>query len=339
MFSSSTSNELNDKTATELLELINKREIGCVELINSCINRYETINHSINAIVETNFDEAIKICKTLDSDFSEKTDGATSLPLPIGIKDLNDVKGLKTSYGSPLFKDNVAEEDDDVVSSLRKFSAIIFGKTNVPEHGFGATTTNPLQGSTGNPYNPDLSAGASTGGGAAAVASGIVPLATGSDFAGSLRTPAGFCGIAGMRPSNGIVSTNRRSNMWSPFDVEGPMGRTAADCKLLLARMAKSHPLDPFSKEPDGSLFFPAKEIDLKKLKVAISHDLGFAVMSNSYRDTFYSKLALFEELFAQTNREHMDLSKAETTFMTLRSIGFLGDFGLMEKDFGMTIF
>ena len=126
-------------------------------------------------------------------------------------------------------------EDDDVVSSLRKFSAIIFGKTNVPEHGFGATTTNPLQGSTGNPFNPDLSAGASTGGGAAAVASGIVPLATGSDFAGSLRTPAGFCGIAGMRPSNGIVSTNRRSNMWSPFDVEGPMGRTAADlCWLLM---------------------------------------------------------------------------------------------------------
>ena len=335
MFFSSTSNELNDKTATELLDLINKREIGCVELINSCINRYEKINHSINAIVETNFDEAIKICETLDSDSSKQTNGTTSLPLPIGIKDLNDVKGLKTSYGSPLFKDNVAEEDDDVVSSLRRFSAIIFGKTNVPEHGFGATTTNPLQGSTGNPFNPDLSAGASTGGGAAAVASGIVPLATGSDFAGSLRTPAGFCGIAGMRPSNGIVSTNRRSNMWSPFDVEGPMGRTAADCKLLLARMAKSHPLDPFSKDPDGSLFFPAKEIDLKKLKVAISHDLGFAVMSNSYRDTFYSKFALFEQLFEQTNREHMDLSKAETTFMTLRSIGFLGDFGLMEKDFG----
>ena len=149
MFFSSTSNELNDKTATELLDLINKREIGCVELINSCINRYEKINHSINAIVETNFDEAIKICETLDSDSSKKTNGTTSLPLPIGIKDLNDVKGLKTSYGSPLFKDNVAEEDDDVVSSLRRTSAIIFGKTNVPEHGFGATTTNPLQGSTG----------------------------------------------------------------------------------------------------------------------------------------------------------------------------------------------
>ena len=113
------------------------------------------------------------------------------------------------------------------------------------------------------------------------------------------------------------------------------MGRTAADCKLLLARMAKSHPLDPFSKDPDGSLFFPAKEIDLKKLKVAISHDLGFAVMSNSYKDTFYSKFALFEELVEQSIREHMDLSKAETTFMTLRSIGFLGDFGLMEIEFG----
>ena len=335
MASSSPSNDLNEKSACELLNLINNGDIGCVELLHSCIKRYEQINHSINAVVETNFDEAIEVCKELDSRTTKEFLGPKSLPLPIGIKDLNDVKGMKTSYGSPLFKDNIANEDDDVVSSLRDYSAVIFGKTNVPEHGFGATTTNPLQGSTGNPFNPKLSAGASTGGGAAAVASGIVPLATGSDFAGSLRTPAGFCGIAGMRPSNGVVATNRRSNIWSPFDVEGPMGRTAADCKLLLARMAKSHPLDPFSQQPEETLFLPTKEIDLKTLKVAISHDLGFAVMSNTYKDIFYSKIGLLDNLFDQIKRDHMDLSKAEITFMTLRSIGFLGDFGLMEKDFG----
>ena len=128
-----------------------------------------------------------------------------------------------------------------------------------------------MQGSTGNPFDRNLSAGASTGGGASAVASGIVPLATGSDFAGSLRTPAAFCGIAGMRPSNGIVGTNRRSNIWSPFDVEGPLAKTAADCKLLLGAMAKSCSVDPFSKPVDNELLRPARKIDLKNLNVAFS--------------------------------------------------------------------
>ena len=326
---------LIDYNATELLALLKKRDISGVELIDRCIQQYYDVNPALNAVVETNFEEARKLFKKFDDEFSTDDHPEPFLPLPVGVKDLNDVKGLKTTFGSPLFKNNVAKSDDDVVAQIKKASAVIFGKTNVPEHGFGATTTNPLQGSTGNPFDKSLSAGASTGGGAAAVASGIVPLATGSDFAGSLRTPASFCGIAGMRPSNGVVGTNRRSNIWSPFDVEGPMAKTAADCKLLLGAMAKTCSVDPFSKNMSKELQLPVKEVDLKKINVAFSYDLGFCVMSEAYKKVFKSKLNKFDDFFASCRADCMDLSGAYETFMTLRSIGFLGDFGPMHQEFG----
>ncbi len=326
---------LIDYNATELLALLKKRDISGVELVDRCIQQYYDVNPALNAVVETNFEEARKSFKKFDDEFSTDDHPEPFLPLPVGVKDLNDVKGLKTTFGSPLFKNNVAKSDDDVVAQIRKASAVIFGKTNVPEHGFGATTTNPLQGSTGNPFDNSLSAGASTGGGAAAVASGIVPLATGSDFAGSLRTPASFCGIAGMRPSNGVVGTNRRSNIWSPFDVEGPMAKTAADCKLLLGAMAKTCSVDPFSKNMSKELQSPVKEVDLKKINVAFSYDLGFCVMSETYKKIFKNKLIKFDDFFASCRADCMDLSGAYETFMTLRSIGFLGDFGPMHQEFG----
>ena len=326
---------LIDYNATELLALLKKRDISGVELVDRCIQQYYDVNPALNAVVETNFEEARKLFKKFDDEFSTDDHPEPFLPLPVGVKDLNDVKGLKTTFGSPLFKNNVAKSDDDVVAQIKKASAVIFGKTNVPEHGFGATTTNPLQGSTGNPFDKSLSAGASTGGGAAAVASGIVPLATGSDFAGSLRTPASFCGIAGMRPSNGVVGTNRRSNIWSPFDVEGPMAKTAADCKLLLGAMAKTCSVDPFSKNMSKELQSPVKEVDLKKINVAFSYDLGFCVMSEAYKKVFKNKLNKFDDFFASCRADCMDLSGAYETFMTLRSIGFLGDFGPMHQEFG----
>ena len=326
---------LIDYNATDLLALLKKRDISGVELIERCIQQYYDVNPFLNAVVETNFEEARKLFKKFDDEFGTDDHPEPFLPLPVGVKDLNDVKGLKTTFGSPLFKNNVAKSDDDVVAQIKKASAVIFGKTNVPEHGFVATTTNPLQGSTGNPLDKSLSAGASTGGGAAAVASGIVPLATGSDFAGSLRTPASFCGIAGMRPSNGVVGTNRRSNIWSPFDVEGPMAKTAADCKLLLGAMAKTCSVDPFSKNMSKELQSPVKEVDLKKINVAFSYDLGFCVMSENYKKIFKNKLNKFDDFFASCRADCMDLSGAYETFMTLRSIGFLGDFGPMHQEFG----
>ena len=144
---------ISEYTATDLLQLIAKKEASSFEILQLCIKQYENLNPSLNAIVETNFEDAIKCSYDIDRASNKASNKPPFLPLPVGVKDLNDVKGLKTTYGSLLFQDNLASSDDDVVAQLRTASAIIFGKTNVPEHGFGATTTNPLQGSTGNPFD------------------------------------------------------------------------------------------------------------------------------------------------------------------------------------------
>ena len=330
--------DICDHTATQLKEKVESKEVSCEEVVLGSIRRYESVNPSINAIVITNFEKALDDARRLDRSLARRNLADFEIPLPIAIKDLNDVNGLLTTFGSPLFKSNMCNQDDDVVANLRRNSLIMLGKSNVPEHGFGATTTNPLFGSTGNPFNPKLSAGASTGGGAAAVCAGITTLATGSDFAGSLRTPASFCGISGVRPSNGVVGTARRTNIWSPFDVEGPMGKTAEDCKLLLKSMAQKHKDDPFSITPDDSLFKPAEEIDLQKLSVAYSEDLGFAPVSTLCRETFRRKFKEFSGLFRSVVPDHVDFSLATETFMTLRGVGFVGDFGKMEEEFGSAL-
>ncbi len=305
------------------------------QVAEASIARIEVLNPMLNAFTATCFDVARSDADRADRARSAGKGAGTLAGLPVAIKDLNDVAGLPTTFGSPLYADNVATTDDDVVAQIRAAGGTILGKTNVPEHGFGATTTSPLFGSACNPFNPKLSAGASTGGGAVAVAAGMVPYAAGSDFAGSLRTPAAFCGIVGIRPSNGVVATRRRSMAWSSFDVEGPMARTAADCKRMLAAMSRQDRYDPLTMPSDAQLFRPAEAVELAGLRVAVSEDLGFAPMSRTNRSLFQQKLARFQHLFARVERAHPDLGDAEQTFMTLRGVGFVADFGPMETEFG----
>ena len=154
--------------------------------------------------------------------------------LPIGIKDLQETEGIVTTYGSPLYRDYVPAADDRLTASARRAGAIVLGKTNTPEFGAGANTDNPVYGPTRNPFDPPRSCGGSSGGSAVALATGMVPLATGSDTGGSLRIPAAFCGIVGFRPSPGMVPSERRALGWTPITVLGPMGRNVADTRLLL---------------------------------------------------------------------------------------------------------
>ena len=323
--------EYLDLSGEEIRKLRLSGKLSAKEILLASEERIGVLNGALKAIVSkrspTALTEAIQIDETGDL--------SGLLGLPVAIKDLNDVQGLATTYGSTLFKDNIATKDDDVVASVRQNNGIIVGKTNVPEHGFGATTTSPIFGACGNPFDPNLSSGASTGGGAVAVASGMAVYATGSDFAGSLRTPAAFCGVCGIRPSNGIVATDRRSLAWSSFDVEGPMARTAADCKRLLMHMAKSDRSDPLSAVPDPNLFEEPKKVKLENLKVAVSEDLGFAPMSKDYRVAFRKKLDLFRGLFKCVDDAHPDLGEAENTFMTIRGLGFVADFGPMALEYG----
>lgn len=306
-------------------------QLSARALVEASIDRSKALNPCLTAWVATRFDEALEDAHHLD----EHPDDSPLMGLPVAIKDLNDLAGLPTTYGSPLFQHNMAEKDDDVTAAVRAAGGIALGKTNVPEHGFGATTTSPLFGASCNPFDPKLSAGASTGGGAVAVASGMATYATGSDFAGSLRTPAAFCGITGIRPSNGVVGTQRRSMAWSSFDVEGPMARTAADCKRLLAAMARKDMGDPLTASPDIALSRPPETVPLKNLHVAVSEDLDFAPMCKAYRAAFRDKLKRFATLFASVEEAVPTLGDAERTFMTLRGVGFVADFGPMEAEFG----
>ncbi len=331
-----------DLTAVEARRLIGAKKLSPVELLNSCLERIAELNPILNAIVNPCYEQARHEARQAEMAVINGDELGPLHGLPLGVKDLNDVAGIKTTQGSPLFENVVPERDDNIVENMRRNGAIVVGKTNVPEHGFGATTDNPLYGITRNPYDPTLSAGASSGGTAVALATGMVPLAMGSDFAGSLRTPASYCGIAGFRPSVGAVPTDRRGMGWSPFDVEGPMGRTVADMKLLLGGMTASNLHDPLSQHVDPEFPETVRTIDLSDLKVAVSEDLGFAPMGKVTGEAFRQKLKLFESGFASVADNHPEMSNADRTFYVLRGIGFVHDFRQMYDEnpdaFGPTI-
>ena len=329
-------------SAVELRRLIGTKRLSPVELLDSCVRRIEAVNPTLNAIVNPCLERARSEAVTAEQAVMRGDSLAPLHGLPLGVKDLNHVAGVKTTFGSPLFADFVPEEDEGVVARLRGAGAIVVGKTNVPEHGFGATTVNPLYGTTNNPFDPGLSAGASSGGTAVALASGMVPLAMGSDFAGSLRTPASFCGISGFRPSPGTVAQTRRPFAFSPLDVEGTMGRTAADCKLLLSAMMGQDPRDPLSRKPDSAMREAPGMVDLPCLKVAVSEDLGMAPMSKEVRRAFRGKLAAFSSAFLACEDGAPDMGNADRAFYILRGIGFVADFKPMYEAnpdaFGPTI-
>jgi amidase len=195
--------------------------------------------------------------------------------VPVGIKDITDVAGLPTTFGSPLYVDNVANADALVVERLRAAGAIIIGKTNTPEFAAGGNTFNEVFGRTRNPWNSALSAGGSTGGGAAALASGMIGVAEGSDLGGSLRIPASFCGLVGIRPSPGLVPTYPSAWPWDDLAVTGPMARTAEDTALALQVMAGPDPRSPMKQPIEGRDFVGAvADARLDGLRLAYCPDI-----------------------------------------------------------------
>jgi amidase len=208
-------------------------ELSPVDVLDACLAQVERYNGSINAVVTLD-DTAREQAIALERRLAAGEDPGPLCGLPVGIKDITPVAGVRTTFGSPLYADHVPSEDALVVRRLRAAGAVILGKTNTPEFAAGGHTFNEVFGPTRNPWNPDLSSGGSTGGGAAALATGMIALAEGTDLGGSLRVPASFCGVVGLRPSLGLVPTV--PNAWPEDDlsVTGPVGRTAADAALML---------------------------------------------------------------------------------------------------------
>lgn len=319
-----------DLTATEARRMIGAKELSPVELIESCLSRIETANPPVIGVVAVDHDAARARAKAAEAQVMAGDELPALHGLPVGIKDLVETKGLRTTYGSQMFRDNVPEADDALVANLRARGANVFAKTNTPEHGAGGNTFNPVYGVSGNPFDPARTCGGSSGGSAIALATGMMPLAHGSDNAGSLRIPAAFCGVVGMRPTAGVVASDRRSIGLTHFPVQGPMARTAEDTLLMLKAMATSDPVDPLASLVDWSLDRP---VDLSSLRVATSEDLGFAPIEDDLRATFRQCVSAFAANFRETAEASPDMGNVQYVYEVLRASHYIGMYAEKERD------
>ena len=319
-----------DLGAGEARALIGEKKLSATELLESCIGRIEKLDHAVNAMVARDYDRARATAKEADAKTVRGEALGALHGLPIGIKDLSDVAGLRTTYGSALFADHVPAKDERIVECVRREGAIVLGKTNTPEWGAGANTRNLVYGATGNPFDPKLSAAGSSGGSGVVLATGMVPIATGSDMGGSLRNPAAFNGVVGFRPTPGLVPSEKRLLGWYPFGVLGPMARNVPDICLLLSTMVGDDASDPLATTVHGKVVRMARDfaspvpIDLSSLRVAVTPDFGFAPTERHIREVFAEKCGLFRHVFAATEDATPDCSGADEVFEVLRSVYFL---------------
>jgi amidase len=315
---------LCDRSAVELRRLIGAKAVSPVELLEACLARIAAVNPALNAITATAIERAREEARAAERAVlaGERLDLLHGLP--IGIKDLHETEGIVTTYGSPLYRDYVPAADDRLVAAVRRAGAIVVGKTNAPEFGAGANTDNPVYGPTRNPFDLKRSCGGSSGGSAVALATGMLPLATGSDTGGSLRIPAAFCGVVGFRPSPGLVPSERRVLGWTPLTVLGPMGRTVADTRLLLRAEMGHDRNDPFSAPADEAAFAAAREVDLSRLRVAVSEDLGGAPVDQRIRATLRERVGLIAGDFRACDWRDPDMAGADRAFAVLRAQNFL---------------
>lgn len=265
--------ELYRLSANEAVLRLRQGKLTPLDLIDAVERRRQQVNHAVNALVTPCFDRARDHARRLMALPVEQR--GLLCGLPVGIKDLNDVAGVRTTYGSPIFADNVPKVSDLMVQTLEANGAIVVGMTNTPEFGAGANTFNPVYGETLNPWNPALNAGGSSGGSAAALATGIVALASGSDLGGSLRTPAGYCSVVGLRPSPGRVANGPAEQRFNDLSVEGPMARNVTDVALMLDAMVGYRIEDPISLPAPAEPFVDAARRKRRPQRVAVSADLG----------------------------------------------------------------
>lgn len=314
--------ELVSRSAVALRALIAQRAISPVELMDACIARIETLNPAINAIAATDFERAREAARAAEDAVMRGGQMGLLHGLPLGVKDLQDTAGLRTTSGNIGRRNHVPKHDIALVTRLRAAGAIVTAKTNVPDMGAGGNTRNPVWGATGNPFNPALNAGGSSGGSAAALAVDMLPLATGSDTGGSLRIPAALCGVVGLRPSPGALVNSARPLGWSVISVLGPMARDVADTALMLRACAGFDPHDPLSCEMP-SLASPATPVDLSQLRIGFTEDFGVCAVDSSIRRSFQQRVKALQGLVARCEPVSLDMGDADRVFDILRAESF----------------
>lgn len=307
-------------TATDLSKRIRSKQLSCREVMQAHLSQIERVNPKINAIVTLETELALEAARAADEALAKGRESGPLHGLPVAHKDLVPTRGIRTTYGSPIYADHVPEEDGLIVERLREAGAITLGKTNVPEFGAGSQTYNEVFGATLNPFDVSKTCGGSSGGAAAALACGMVPIADGSDTGGSLRNPANFCNVVGFRTSPGRVPVWPSDVAWFPISVQGPMARTVEDTALLLSAIAGPDPRSPISLAEPGERFQQPLERDFHGVRIAWSQDLGCLPVDSRVTNVLEARRGVFEDLGCRINDDEPDFSDADEVFKVWRA-------------------
>lgn len=307
--------------AIDLVRLIRQREVSAREVLDAHLSQIERLNPAVNAIVTlVEPERAREAAAALDARLARGEATGPLAGLPIAHKDLLPTKGLRTTFGSPLFERFVPDHSALVVERLQAAGALTIGKSNTPELGAGSQTFNRVFGATRNPHDPTKTSGGSSGGAAAALACGLVPIADGTDLGGSLRNPASFCNVCGFRSSPGRVPVWPTPAAWFPFDIHGPMARTVADIALMMTAIAGPDPRAPLSGGDPGSIFAANLARDFTAVRIAWSPTAGGLPMDPRVVDVIAATRPAFEAIGCVPDETFPDLTAADEVFRTWRA-------------------
>jgi amidase len=317
-------------SATDLAAMIRSKKVSAREVMQAHLAQIERVNPAVNSIVTLVADRAMADAAAADEELARGKPRGPLHGLPIAHKDLVETKGIRTTHGSPFFRDHIPDADAPIITLIRKGGALTLGKTNTPEFGAGSHTFNTVFGATKNPYDVTRTCGGSSGGAAVSLACGMVPIADGSDTGGSLRNPAAFCNVVGFRPSPGRVTAGRGS--WSPLSTSGPMARSVADVALFLSVLAAPDKHSPLVLVDDPARFAGRLDRDFKGTRVAWYKDLGGIPFEPEIKRVVADARRSFESLGCVVEEAEPDFAGVEEAFPTLRHLDYYSSYAALAK-------
>lgn len=322
------------ENAASLVAAMRRGKLSAVELMTACYDQIERLNPSFNAIVNLlDRDQALELARQADRDQAAGAKLGPLHGLPMAPKDQVNVAGFPTTWGFVPFRDRIAEQDDELAARQRAAGALFIGKTNMPELGLGSHTFNDLFGLTANPYDPQRTAGGSSGGAAVALATGMLPLTDGGDMGGSLRNPASFCNVVGVRPSIGRVPDARPMGWLARLFTPGPMARTVSDAALLLSVQAGPYHDDPLSLGQPGHAFAGTLARDLHGLRIAWTPDLNLVPVEREVASVVESAAETFRDFGCVVEQACPDLADAMVVFQAQRAAALAVTGSALERE------
>jgi len=320
-------------SAVDMAGAIRAGRVSAAETMAAHLSRIERLNPSVNAIVTVEPERAMQLAAAADAALARGAPAGPLHGLPIAHKDLLLTRGMLTTFGSPLFRDFVPSHSSLIVERLHRAGAIPVGKTNTPEFGAGSQTFNPVFGATRNPFDLTRTSCGSSGGAAAALACGMIPIADGTDMGGSLRNPAAFCGVVGLRPTPGLVPVWPAANAWSTLSVDGPMARSVGDVALLMSAIAGADARSPLSIDADPRAFSRPLARDCRGVRVAWWTGLGGLPFERAIVALVDAQRSVFESIGCIVEEDEPGLEAADAVFKVLRAHAFVTNLGDVVGD------